>query len=64
MQTDITFVDGDVATFEPPSSVRLSDHGVEVTHVDGEEITRLLFPWNRIERITQRGPELASMYTY
>ena len=64
MQTDITFLDGESSTFDPPALVRMTEHGVEVTQIGGEEPMRVLFPWSRIERVTQRGAELASMYTY
>jgi hypothetical protein len=64
MQTDIAFLDGESTSFGPPAHVRMTEHGVEVTELDGEEPMRVLFPWNRIERVTQRGSELASTYTY
>ena len=64
MRTEITFVDGGSESFEPPVSVRMTDHGVEITEHDGDEVLRVLFPWNRIEKVTQRGAEVTAIYTY
>jgi virulence-associated protein VagC len=64
MKTEITFVDGGSETFELPAAVAMNDHGVEVTERDGDEVLRVLFPWNRIERVTQRGAEVTAIYTY
>ena len=64
MKTQITFVDGGTESFDLPATVKMTDHGVEVTERDGDEVLRVLFPWNRIERVTQRGAELTAIYTY
>jgi len=64
MKTEITFVDGGSESFELPASVKMTDHGVEVTERNGDDVLRVLFPWNRIERVTQRGIETTAIYTY
>ena len=64
MRTEITFVEGGSQAFEARAAVKKTDHGIEVTYLEGEETLRVLFPWNRIERVTQSGPELSSTYTY
>ena len=64
MQTKVQFVDGTTAEFDEPADVRLTDRGVEVTEVEGEGKVRVLFPWARIEKITQRGLEVGSSYTF
>jgi hypothetical protein len=64
MRTEISFVEGGSEAFEHPATVKLTDHGIEVMYQKGEETLRVLFPWNRIERVTQSGPELSSTYTY
>jgi hypothetical protein len=64
MRTEITFVEGGSEAFELPAAVKMTDHGIEVVYQHDEETLRVLFPWNRIERVTQSGPELSSTYTY
>ena len=64
MRTEITFVEGGSEAFEQPATVKMTDHGIEVMYQRDEETLRVLFPWNRIERVTQSGPELSSTYTY
>jgi hypothetical protein len=64
MRTELTFVGGDTAVFEDTATVKLTAHGVEVTERDGAETVRILFPWNRIDRVSQRGPDMSSVYTY
>lgn len=64
MRTEITFVDGGIESFDLPATVKMTDHGIEVMYRKDEETLRVLFPWSRIERVTQSGPELASTYTY
>jgi hypothetical protein len=65
METEITFVGGRVETFDESSGIRLTDHGVEVVSrsEEGGSI-RVLFPWAQIERMTQRGADVSSIYTY
>jgi hypothetical protein len=64
MRTQIKFVGGEETEFEATAEIKLSAHGVEVMERDGEDIVRVLFPWARIERVTQRGPEVAAIYTW
>ncbi len=62
MRTEIHFVDGKSAVYDDDSDVKTSDHGVEITQGEGAAAIRILFPWNRIEKITQMGPEIAATY--
>lgn len=64
MQTQITFVDGASAEFGDDAVVKMNDHGVEVTERQGDETVKVTFPWGRIERVTQRGAEVGSIYTF
>ena len=38
--------------------------GLEVLQREGDEQVRVLFPWARIDRVTQRGANVAAIYTY
>jgi len=64
METEITFVSGRVETFDESSGIKLTDHGVEVVSRSDEGSIRVLFPWAQIERMTQRGADVSSIYTY
>ena len=64
MKIEIHLVGGQVSEFGDEARVRVTDHGVEVTEKNDEETVRVLFPWGRIERVTQRGAELTSIYQY
>jgi hypothetical protein len=64
MQTEIHFVGGALETFDDTAEVKMTPHGVEITEKDGEDTVRVLFPWNRIEKIEQRGQEIAAIYHY
>jgi hypothetical protein len=64
MKTEIHFIEGKSATFPETATVKLTDHGVEVMEMDGDETVRVLFPWNRIDKVSQRGVEITSIYTY
>ena len=64
MRTQIRFVDGEESTFDETAEIKLSAHGVEVIERDGEDVVKVLFPWTRIDRVTQRGPEVAAIYTW
>lgn len=64
MKTQITFVGGDDMTFDDQADVKMTPLGVEVRERDGEDTVRVLFPWTRIEKVTQRGPEVAAIYSY
>jgi hypothetical protein len=64
MRTQIKFVDGETTEFAEGTDVKMTPLGVEVRELDGEEAVRVLFPWTRIERVTQRGAEISAIYTY
>lgn len=64
MRTEIHFVGGERVSYEDGVTIKMIDHGVEITETDGDETVKVLFPWNRIEKVTQRGPEVAAIYTY
>jgi hypothetical protein len=64
MKIEIHHVGGEVSSFGDGAQIRVTDHGVEVTEQSGEETVRVLFPWSRIEKVTQRGTELSSIYQY
>ena len=64
MQTQITFVDGKTVDLDDDAVIKMIDHGVEVTERSGDETVRVIFPWNRIERVTQRGAEVGAIYTF
>ena len=62
METEITFLGGRVETFGPEMGIRLTQYGVEV--LSREDSVRVLFPWAQIEKVTQRGAEVAGVYTW
>jgi hypothetical protein len=64
MHTEITFVDGKAVSFDETADVKMTPHGVEVLHRDADEHVRVLFPWARIDRVTQRGANVSAIYTY
>jgi hypothetical protein len=64
MKTEITFVDGRVVDFAETADVKMTPLGVEILERDADEQVRVLFPWARIERVTQRGANVAAIYTY
>ena len=64
MKTQIDFVGGGETTFEDQAEVKMTPLGVEVRERDGEDSVRILIPWARIERVTQRGPEVAAIYSF
>jgi hypothetical protein len=64
VQTQITFVGGETVEFDDEAVVKMIDHGVEVTERQGDETVRVTFPWSRIEHVTQRGADIAAIYTY
>jgi hypothetical protein len=64
MQTEIHFVGGVHETFDGAAEVKMTAHGVEIMQKDGEETVRVLFPWNRIEKVEQRGQEVSAIYHY
>lgn len=62
--TEITFVEGEALVLDESAAVKLTDHGVEVMQTEGEDKVKILFPWARIEKVTQRGPSVGAIYTY
>jgi hypothetical protein len=64
MKTDIVFVDGKTTTFDETADVKMTPLGVEILQRDQDEQVRVLFPWARIESVTQRGANVAAIYTY
>ena len=64
VKTLISLVDGEDVSFGDDADVKMTPLGVEVRERDGEDTVRVLFPWNRIETDTQRGPAVAAIYSY
>jgi hypothetical protein len=64
MRTDIAFIDGKTSTFDETAEVKMTPLGVEILQRDANEQVRVLFPWARIESVTQRGANVAAVYTY
>ena len=64
MRTDIAFIDGKTSTFDESANVKMTPLGVEILQQNGTEQIRVLFPWARIESVTQRGANVAAVYTY
>jgi hypothetical protein len=64
VKTDISFVDGKTTSFDETADVKMTPLGVEILQRDGAEQVRVLFPWARIESVTQRGANVAAIYTY
>jgi hypothetical protein len=63
--TEIHFVGGEsIVLDESDATVKMTDHGVEVLQTEGEDKVKVLFPWARIEKVTQRGPSVGAIYTY
>jgi hypothetical protein len=64
MRTDIAFIDGKTETFDEAADVKMTPLGVEIIQRDGADQVRVLFPWARIESVTQRGANVSAVYTY
>jgi len=64
MKTEIWFVGGDSTSFDETADVKMTPLGVEVLEREDQEQIRVLFPWARIEKVTQRGANVAAIYTY
>ena len=64
MQTEIRFLEGEPLTFDDRTDVKMTPLGVEITERDGDDTVRVLFPWARVERVTQRGSAVAAIYHY
>jgi hypothetical protein len=63
--TEIHFVGGESLLLEEgTATVKMTDHGVEVLQTDGDDKVKVLFPWGRIEKVTERGPSVGAIYTY
>jgi hypothetical protein len=64
VQTEVTFLGGEIAEFDDTAEVKLTAYGVEVLQRENDEQVRILFPWARIEKVTQRGSNVTAIYTY
>jgi hypothetical protein len=64
METEITFLGGRMEMFPQTAEIKLTQFGVEVMQRDGDDAVRVLFPWNQIEKVTQRGSAVAAVYTW
>lgn len=64
METKVRFVDGEELTFDDSAQIKMTPLGVEVLERLEDDAVKVLFPWARIERVTQRGPQVAAIYTY
>ena len=64
METEITLLGGRMETFPQTAEIKLNQYGVEVMQRDGDDAVRVLFPWNQIEKVTQRGLAVAAVYTW
>ena len=64
MHSEITFIDGKTVNFDETADVKMTPHGVEVLQREADAQVRILFPWARIDRVTQRGANVAAIYTY
>jgi hypothetical protein len=64
VETTIRFVSGEERSFGADHEIKMTPLGVEVLSRDGADSVRVLFPWARIEHVTQRGPQIAAIYTY
>jgi len=64
METEIAFLGGRIETFPPTADIKLTQFGLEVMQRDGDDAVRVLFPWNQIEKVTQRGAAVAAVYTW
>ena len=59
------FLGGRTETFPPDTmEIKFTQYGVEVVTRGQEESVRVLFPWAQIEKVTQRGANVAAVYTY
>jgi hypothetical protein len=64
VKTDISFIDGKSASFDETVDVKMTPLGVEIVQREQDEQVRVLFPWGRIESVTQRGTNVSAVYTY
>jgi hypothetical protein len=64
METKVRFIDGEELTFDDAADIKMTPFGLEVLERQADDAVKVLFPWARIERVTQRGPQVAAIYTY
>jgi hypothetical protein len=64
MQTEIHLIGGQTASYDETVDIKMTNHGVEITQPGEEETVRVLYPWAQILKVTQRGKQLHSVYTY
>jgi len=64
VETEIRFVGGEALTYDENADIKMTALGVEITEKDAEDVIRVLFPWSRVERVTQRGPQVSAIYHY
>ncbi len=64
MYTEIRFLEGEPLTFDEAADIKMTQLGVEITERQGDDTVRVLFPWSRIERVTQRGAAVSAIYHY
>ncbi len=64
METEITFLGGRVESFDASVTIKMTQYGVEALTSAAGESVRVLFPWAQIEKISQRGADVAAIYTY
>jgi hypothetical protein len=70
VKTEISFIGDETVVFDDDDEmveIKMTAHGVEVTHPAGEDnrdTVRVLYPWPRIKKITQTGREVAAIYHY
>jgi len=62
VKTEIEFVDGKTTAFDDDAEIKMLDLGLEVTMKEGEDRVRVLYPWGRIEKVTQRGSEVSYIH--
>ena len=63
MHSEITFIDGKTVNFDETADVKMTPHGIEVLQREADDQVRILFR-ARIDRVTQRGANVAAIYTY
>ena len=64
MQTEIRFIDGESLSYDEGADIKMTPLGVEITERQDDDTVRVLFPWARVERVTQRGAAVAAIYHY
>jgi len=64
MNTEIRFIEGEALVYDQNADIKMTALGVEITERGGGDTVRVLFPWARVERVTQRGAEVSAIYHY